>query len=235
MCGCRQLATLPLHADLAITGEPTCLVPIVAQKSILRCQLRIRCPQAHAAYPAEWSALLAAGRLLQAVQELQRTLARHPPAHGLSAPTLTVTHLEDDGEMNKTPSEVRILLDIRSAPDLPGIDILADLRRRLEELEAPVEWIFDSPYFESPANVCEPDLPVIQELIEIIGRVAGQCTPDTFSYGSEAGFLSRIAKASLVFGPGDPKYSHGPAERISLSELEQARCIYAGILQSQQL
>ena len=232
LCGCRKLTEHHMRPHLAITGEPTLLAPIYAQKGIVRSCIHLRGKPFHAAYPAAGNALFSAGRVLAAIQALNVEFeAGAASTCGLSSTTVTPVRIDSDGDMNKTASEVRVWFDARTLPGL-STDALLQRLRECAQAGAGSEVAVDieAPYFESPPNLCSTADPLVVELFSKIESVMGYCEPSTFSYGSEAGVLSQIAQASLVLGPGDPKYSHGPGERIALKELAAASEIYARIL-----
>lgn len=231
LCGCRALCSHSMRPDLAITGEPTSLVPIYAQKGIVRAGIHLAGEPHHAAYPGGQNPLYAAARAMVLLQEFNERLAALPDPRRMGPATITPTRVESDGDMNLTPQSVRIWFDARILPGQTEEAFLHDLRTYLE---ARLEWKFavEAPYFSSPPNACATDHPLVQELFSKIEAITGSCAPQTFSYGSEAGVLSSIATAALVFGPGDPRYSHGPGERVRLEEVEAASRIYAQILTS---
>lgn len=233
LCGCRKLTSHHMRPHLAITGEPTSLTPIYAQKGIVRSSIRVRCNVSHAAYPGQKNGLFDAGKVLAAIEALNEDLARDESTCGLTPSTITPTRIESDGEMNKTPGEIRIWFDARTLPGLSADSLLQRLdewvRGRVGEK---TEFAIDPPFFESPPNQCSTIDPLVAEFFGKIESVAGECKPGTFSYGSEAGVLSRIAASSLVFGPGDAKYSHGPGECVELKEVAAAVQIYGNILLS---
>lgn len=71
---------------------------------------------------------------------------------------------------------------------------------------------------------------LLQEMAQKFEKQRGSVDLTHFQYGSEAGFLSYIAEAAVVFGPGDPKFSHAERERISVSDLISASKIYQDLL-----
>jgi acetylornithine deacetylase len=233
LCGCRKLTSLHIRPHLAITGEPTSLVPIYAQKGIVRSSIRVGGSVNHAAYPGKKNGLFHAARILAAIEGLNKNLAGAKSTCGLSPTSITPTGIESDGDMNKTPSEVCIWFDARTVPGLSSDALLRLLDNWLRErVDEDTTFIVDAPFFESPPNECSTSDALVTEFFRKIEDVAGECKPDTFSYGSEAGVLSSIASASLVFGPGDARYSHGPGECVALKEVAAAAQIFGSLLLS---
>lgn len=231
LCGCRAVAAAGLRADLAITGEPTSLEPIVAQKGIVRSHVHVLGDIAHAAYPQGANALYVVGDVLEVFNAFNRELQGVFSKCGLTPMTITPTRIESDGDMNKTPSRVSISFDARTLPSISQHAMLRRLREQLtQKLEGRAHFVIDEPYFVSPANQCDPQHPMVAEFLVKSARAGGRGEAGTFSYGSEAGYLSAIADAALVYGPGDAKYSHGPGERIALAELATAARVFADVL-----
>lgn len=235
LCGCKALALSGVRADLAITGEPTSLAPIYAQKGIVRSRVRVFGNVEHAAYPKGSNSLIQTGRVLGAIEKMNREMRGVLSNCGLTPPTITPTRIQSDGDMNKTPSEVSVWFDARTLPGLSSSALLELLEARIREvLDANVSFEVDAPYFESPPNHCELREPVVRDFLRKLEAATGRCAPAGFSYGSEAGVLSAISRASLVFGPGDASYSHGPGERVSLSEVKLAARVFADVLVNHQ-
>lgn len=235
LCGCKALALLNLRVDLAITGEPTSLEPIYAQKGIVRSRIRVFGDVDHAAYPGSSNALFRAACVLGAMDTLNRELRGVLSNCGLTPSTITPTRIESDGDMNKTPSEVSIWFDARTLPGLSASALLDRLQLHVQHaLGAEPTYSVEAPSFESPSNCCELREPMVLDFLREVEAATGRCEPATFSYGSEAGVLSAISRASLVFGPGDAKYSHGPGERVNLEEVRLAAQVFANVLLSDQ-
>ena len=231
LCGCQKLCSHSMRPHLAITGEPTSLVPIYAQKGIVRASIYVSGEVAHAAYPRLNNALFSAASLLSALELWNKELALMKSDCGLGITTLTPTRVESDGDMNKTPQGVRIWFHARILPGQSVAKFLADLQHHLKD-SAIGTFELEPQYFSSPPNRCSTEDPLVLELFSKIASTTGTCIPETFSYGSEAGVLASISTAALVLGPGDPKYSHGPGERVLLDEVVAAADIYKKILSS---
>jgi acetylornithine deacetylase len=231
LAGARRLVSSGLRAHLAITGEPTRLQPIVAQKGIVRFAVTVAGDPAHAAYPRGTNAVLGLAPVLAAVHGFCELLAAEGQASDLGAPTLTATRVESDGDMNRTPNACRLFFDGRFLPVDSSDSFLGRFEGHLRQHVADDIGVrVEPPRFVCPPNRCRQDLPVVHDVFRAIDAETGACRPGSFSYGSEAGVLAEIAEASMVLGPGDPKYSHGPGERVSLTEVECASRIFQRLL-----
>ncbi|HEX7895967.1 M20 family metallopeptidase [Variovorax sp. Varisp62] len=231
LCGCRTLCTHGMRPHLAITGEPTSLVPIYAQKGIVRASVYISGQVDHAAYPGPENAVFNVGRVLSAMEDWNRALRETRSDHDLGSTTVTPTKVESGGDMNKTPEGVRVWFDARLVPGTTTASFLSEMTTYLEGRVGDI-FRLEEPYFSSPSNQCSIIDPLVQELFSKVASAVGKCEPDVFSYGSEAGFLAEMAGSSLVLGPGDAKYSHGPGERVLVDEVVTAADVYSRILVS---
>ncbi|MET9303705.1 M20/M25/M40 family metallo-hydrolase [Micromonospora aurantiaca] len=223
LLGATQLASHGMRPTLAITGEPTSLVPIVAQKGIIRGSFHVGGPKAHAAYPTPDTAITAAADLVQAVRQLNSDFAAEFTDARLGPPTLTVTRIQSDGGMNLAAREVTVWFDGRFLPGTSGHEFAQDIERRLRALlPDDVELATNGLTFTSPPNDSPLTHPTLAGFCATVRDVAGSCEPGSFAYGSEAGVLASFSDVSLAFGPGDPSYSHGEVELIDTDELETA-------------
>ncbi|GAA4057405.1 acetylornithine deacetylase/succinyl-diaminopimelate desuccinylase-like protein [Nonomuraea soli] len=235
MLGVKALAALQVRPTLAITGEPSNLIPVVTQKGIVRGSWRVSGPAAHAAYPTEKTAITEAARLVEAVGVLNRRYAGQPPAPMLGAPTVTVTRIASDGGMNLAAREVVVWFDGRFLPEATppseagGRAFARQVDRDLRTL-IDTDFVMDELTFVSPPNAADVDTPLVAEFLGHVRQVAGRCEPEGFSYGSEAGVLASFADAALVFGPGDARFSHAWEEGVPLAELDAATEIFRRLL-----
>lgn len=231
LLGVKALTTHGMRPTLGITGEPTGLVPVVAQKGIVRGSFRVWGPKSHAAYPADRTAVRSAADLVRALDQINADLSTGPDHPDLGSPTVMVTTMESNGGMNLGATEVTVWFDARFLPGTSGAEFTARIERDLRELlSADVDFVQDPPAFVSPPNEVSPASPLIAEFFAAVKNSAGACEPGSFSYGSEAGVLAEFCRSSLVFGPGDARYSHAEVEAIDLDELGTATEILRSIL-----
>ncbi|WP_371640712.1 M20 family metallopeptidase [Streptomyces virginiae] len=231
LLGAQQLTLHGMRPTLGITGEPTNLIPIVAQKGIIRGAFKVNGNGIHAAYPKQGSAIVSAAHLISAVESLNESYARTPGSSTLGHPSITVTKMKSSGGMNLVAREVAVWFDARFLPGTTGEDFARKIEDELREiLPEGVDFVMDPLTFISPANDAPLTIPVMTDLFSAITSVTGTCEPDRFSYGSEAGVLAQICEASIVLGPGDARYSHGKEEMISIDQVESAVEIFRRIL-----
>ncbi|MEV0195767.1 M20/M25/M40 family metallo-hydrolase [Nonomuraea sp. NPDC050691] len=230
LMGARQLVSHHMRPTLAITGEPTSLVPVTSQKGIIRGSLKVRGAAGHAAYPKGDTAIDAVARLVDAVHRLNQEYANGPAHPVLGVPTMTVTKIQSGGGMNLVAEEVTVWFDARFLPGTSGERFAREVETALRAQLPGQDLVMDALNFISPANACVVDNPVVSEFFAQVEAVTGACEPEGFAYGSEAGVLAEICDSSLVFGPGDARYSHGQVEMIDAGELDAATEIFRRLL-----
>ncbi|MFE2644593.1 M20 family metallopeptidase [Streptomyces nigra] len=229
--GARALATYGIRPTLAVTGEPTLLAPVVAQKGIIRGEILVHGPHTHAAYPAQTTAISAAAELITALGRLNLALRDRPGHPQLGHPTVTPTKVTSTGGMNLSATEVTVAFDARFLPGTSAEEFAAAIQADLRELlPARVDFTLRPPAFISPPNETAPATPLVSEFCAAVKSVTGTCEPQAFSYGSEAGVLAQFSQASLVFGPGDAACSHAETETIDLTQLTAATEILRSVL-----
>jgi succinyl-diaminopimelate desuccinylase len=232
MKGAKKLAEAGIKADLAIVGEPTTLIPIIAQKGIVRSSMRVSGDVSHAAYPRGKNSLTEAARVLLAIEAFNQRLKSREFRFrnvALDKPSVMPTSIVGQGDMNSSPVETVIRFDARFLPGETAEGFLEELKSFIFG-ETEITVAIDEPSFVSPSSNCSDTNPVLLQLCDVIKSFTGVCEPDCFSYGSEAGVLARSGIPSLVLGPGDPKYSHKKGECISITELTRAAAIYHGLI-----
>lgn len=228
--GAKRLSALGIRPSLGITGEPTSLVPITAQKGILRGYFVVRCPRSHAAYPAADSAVTRAMRLVAAITELNGETTRQEAPEELGPPTVSVTRIESNGGMNLVADEVKLWFDARFLPGEAGQDVAKGLEVDLGRLAGPdLTFELGPVSFVSPPNRLATNA-LTADFFAAVTAATGRCEPDGFAYGSEAGVLAEFCDASLVFGPGDASYSHGEVEAVDVAELDAAAEVFRTVL-----
>ena len=230
LLGARQLSALGIRPALAITGEPTSLVPVTAQKGIARGSLVVRRPRAHAAYPHGESAVTTAMRLTGAVTELNAEYARREAPPQLGPRTVSITKISSDGGMKQVAGEIPLWYDMRFLPGEAGETAVKELAADLSRVAGSgAEFDAGAVTFVSPPNQLTPN-PLAREFFAAVSQVTGRCEPEGFAYGSEAGVLAEFCDASLVFGPGDARYSHREVEQIDVPEIEAAAEVFRKVL-----
>lgn len=211
-------AILPRLAplDAAIVGEPTGLVPVIAQRGLLVLRGTARGRTGHPASTPPDSpdnAIMTAARDLAALAELD-----WGPTHPLlGRGHAHVTRIHGGIASNVVPDTCEFTLDIRTTPLETHRALYERLRSALRsELHVHSDRLAP---VETP-----PDAPIV--------RAACRARPGVPPAGSPAMsdmvFLEGIPAVKL--GPGQSARSHTPDEFITVDELEEGAAVYQQVL-----
>ncbi|MDE2955687.1 MAG: M20/M25/M40 family metallo-hydrolase [Bacteroidota bacterium] len=212
--GMRALRAVLPKPDAALVGEPTNLVPVVAQKGllILRADACGRSAHAARAHLGD-NAIEKAARDIARLQQLSFT--RSDP--WLGRPTLNVTMIEGGSARNVIPDRCTFYLDIRSTPAYTH-----------EEITAQVAKLVESDITVHSGRI----IPVATDISESIVRACLKVIPGSTPSGSPTAsdwiFLSDVPTVKI--GPGASEQSHTPTEQVSIAELEDAVGVYKHVI-----
>jgi acetylornithine deacetylase/succinyl-diaminopimelate desuccinylase-like protein len=169
--------------------------------------------------------------LVRAVQQLNADYTARSRDPQLGVATVMVTRLQSDGGMNLAAREVTVWFDGRFLPGISGEEFAREVEAGLRaQLPDRVDFVMDDLTFVSPPNRISDGPAALAHFFAAVEAVTGTCQPEGFAYGSEAGVLAEFSDASLVFGPGDPRYSHAEVEVIDLDELQAAVDVFRRVL-----
>jgi len=202
--------------DAAIVGEPTGLVPMIAQRGLLILRGVARGRSGH---PANTPAASADNAIATAVQDLAR-LGEFDwgPMHPLlGCCHAHVTQIHGGIARNVIPDECEFYLDIRTTPGESHLELYERLRSFLRsELHIRSERL----------------VPVETSASEPIVQAALRARPGAQPAGSPAMsdmvFLQGIP--SVKIGPGDSRRSHTPDEFITQRELADGAAAYERVI-----
>lgn len=214
---------------VAIVGEPTSCVPIVAHKGYCVAKLRLAGVPAHSKNPwAGADASVALGVLLVELHALREALRREgDPACGLTPPCTTLnTGVVSAGTAeNVVPDRAEMLLEWRPVPGTDG----EALRRRVQAcldracaaapgVRGELEWPKPLPPFRQDA-----DARLVTWLVERTGN-----KPGTVAFYTEAElYRAGLGVPTVVCGPGTIENAHRIDESIEFDELEAGAALYA--------
>jgi acetylornithine deacetylase len=218
-----------LTGAVALVGEPTGSVPILAHKGYAVGKLRLLGAAAHSSNPALGAdASLALGVLLTELAALRQALvAEGDPACGLLPPftTLNTGVIRAGTAENVVPDRAELLLEWRP---LPGFDSAA-LGRRVEDclqracaaapgVRAELDWPAPLPPFRQAAGER-----IVSWLVERTGHA-----PGTVAFYTEAElYRAGLGVPTVVCGPGSIEQAHRVDESIEFDELEAGVELYA--------
>jgi len=226
--GSRALAAGGFRADLAIVGEPTRLQVVTAHKGCLWLRLATHGHAAHGATPhLGKNAVHEMARIVNALETDYAAQLKRRKHKLLGAGTVNVGTICGGVQPNIVPESCNISIDRRTLPGETESGVRRELQAllRAEKLSAKVESAKLAPALPLETD---PRHPLVRQFL----RSAKQARPVGVDYFCDASVLSAAGIPSVVFGPGDIAQAHTADEWISLKELERAKDLLVGFLNS---
>ncbi|MCB9832688.1 MAG: M20/M25/M40 family metallo-hydrolase [Planctomycetes bacterium] len=211
-----QLVAEGLRPVGAVVGEPTGLDVAASQKGMMVVELIARGESAHSANARALgldNAIWALARDLVALEGLDLG----PEDEGLGRTTMEPTVLSGGQARNRTPAEVRCLLDLRTVPSTPHAELIARLAGAVRGELLPTSLRLEP-------RACPEDALVL--------AAARAARPEARVYGSPT-------MSDLVFmkdwpaikcGPGRSERSHRADEFVLESEILEGVLFYARLI-----
>lgn len=203
-------------ADAAIVTEPTDLVVGVGHKGYAWVEITTHGRAAHGSRADEGiDAIARMGRVLTALEDLDRSLA-HGTAHPLLGhPSLHASLIDGGRELSTYPDRCVLKLERRTVDGEPAGIALMEVERILERLRAA------DPTFRADARQLFERTPYVtpaaHALPEILGRTRG-----AMSFWTDAAILGAAGIPSVVFGPGGAGL-HGIEEFAWIDQVLECR------------
>jgi acetylornithine deacetylase len=231
-CGGTRFAVQNgLRGDWAIIPEPTHLQPVIAHKGDFNFFITVHGEASHGSVPDRGvNAIYGAGRVLDAIQDLNRRLAAR--SHALvGSPTVSVGTIRGGEITCMVPAECHIAVDRRLIPGEEEADVVAEMDEVLAEVgrqDARFRAEVASPIRVLPMDIPE-DLPVVTALRAATKQVVGE-DPGIHGWSAtcDASVLVHDGQTpTVIFGPGSIEdAAHRPDESVSVNELNQCAEIY---------
>lgn len=209
------------RADAAVVTEPTDLQVATGHKGFEWVEIETRGRAAHGSRPADGrDAILRMGRVLAALESLNRTLQAGPAHPLLGTPSLHASIIAGGSELSRYPDRCTVQVERRTLPGEPpnaawleARDILAQLERDDHEFEATARAIFSRPAYEIVPSHALP------EMLRTAALSAGCATKVAgMTYWSDAAILGSAGIPSVLFGPGGAGL-HSQEEHVRLDEV----------------
>jgi acetylornithine deacetylase len=219
------------RGDLAIVTEPTDLRIGIAHKGFALCEVETRGVAAHGSRPADGrDAILRMGRVLGALEQLDRDLQageRHPL---LGAASLHASTIRGGHEWSSYPAECLLQVERRTLPGEDGAralreieSILEVLRRHDPELDAGARLVAARPPYTLDERA---------ELPQALARAAAASgRPARFagvSFWTDAAILGAAGIQSALFGPSGAGL-HGREEYVEIDSVLACRDVLLGV------
>lgn len=212
-------------ADAAVVTEPTDLVVAVGHKGFSWVEVTTEGRAAHGSRPKEGrDAILRMGRVLSALEALDRELQALPPHPVLGVASLHASLIEGGRELSTYPDRCVLRMERRTVSnEPPGAalheveEVLAGLRREDAEFQASSRLIFERHQYETPR---QHELPqTLESAVNCTGRTTRRAG---MTYWTDAAILGQAGIPSVIFGPGGGGY-HGLREYVRVDEVLACR------------
>ena len=213
------------HADAAVVTEPTGLDVAVAHKGFQWVQVETRGRAAHGSRVDEGrDAILRMGRVLAALEGLERRLTDAAPHPLLGRPSLHASLIDGGRELSSYPDRCTLQFERRTLPGeasdvalREAEGVLDTLRRHDRDFEGDARFVFGRDAYEVDSSTPLPDMLVAA------ARLVG-CDPRRvgMTFWTDAAVLAAAAIPSVLFGPGGAGL-HGLEEYVILDDVRRCR------------
>ena len=209
-------------ADAAVVAEPTDLAIGIGHKGFEWVEVETRGVAAHGSRPDDGvDAILMMGRVLGALDELERGFTAGPRHPLLGRPSVHASLIGGGRELSTYPDRCTLSIERRTVAGEGAQSlrreleaILARLRDADPRFRAEARATFDrAPYLTPDGH------PLPRLLRESLGR---ETTVGAMSFWTDAAILGAAGMASVVFGPGGAGL-HGLEEHVRVEEVLACR------------
>ena len=213
------------QADAAVVTEPTGLDVAVAHKGFQWVAVRTRGRAAHGSRPQEGrDAILRMGRVLIALETLDRQLQQRPSHPLLGCASLHASTIDGGHELSTYPVEARLQFERRTLPGEPfdvaareANAILTGLQREDVEFEGDANAMFGREAYEIAAE--HPFPAMVSECARAVGghpRMVGM------TFWTDAAILGAAGIPAVLFGPGGAGL-HSTEEYVVVDDVLRCR------------
>ncbi len=220
-----------IRGDAALVGEPTDLLPVIAQKGALWIRMTTFGKSAHGSRPHQ--GVNAIEKMVRLVDRLNSiSLDREHPL--LGKPTLSIGTIRGGTKINIVPDRCELEVDRRILPGESKKEILGGMGEILNslQLQDPLfRYRMEEIDFAEPSEV-DPEEEIVRIGVEAIQEVTGKKPPlSVFSGFTDSRFyINRCRIPTLILGPGETDRSHTTDESVGVDALVHSAHIYARIL-----
>ena|SRR5215472_13080479 len=231
---CNSIGTQDLlrrghTADFAVVLEPTDLRLVVAHKGYAWFEIVTHGRAAHGSLPREGrDAIRMMGRVLLALDELERRIAARAAHPRLGPASLHASLISGGQELSSYPAECRVQIERRL---LPG-ETEASAERELREMLAAIEKASASDREGStefsaslrsglgarPAYEISEDSAMVQRTAAGIRRACGECEFAGMAAWTDTALLAGARIPGVVFGPSG-RGLHGDDEYVEIESV----------------
>ena len=209
------------RADAAVVTEPTDLRIATGHKGFAWFEIETRGKAAHGSRPREGrDAIMRMGRVLHALEALDRRLQARRPHPLLGTASLHASLIDGGAELSSYPDRCTLKLERRTlnnedeasvTEELMGI--LSRLRQTDPEFEGSVRALFSRPAYEIPSS---------HPLVAALRKASQEDEIVGMSFWTDAAVLGAAGIPSLLFGPGGAGL-HSREEYVEIGDVLRCR------------
>ncbi|MGB6483200.1 MAG: ArgE/DapE family deacylase [Candidatus Acidiferrales bacterium] len=224
---CNSIGTQALlhrghTADCAIVLEPTDLQLVVAHKGYAWFEIVTHGRAAHGSLPGEGrDAIRMMGRVLVALDRLEKKLATRPAHQRLGHASLHASLIEGGQELSSYPAECRLQLERRMLPGETGMSVEAEFRAMLAQLEkqdSEFRATLRADLGSRPAYEIAEDSSLVKRASAAVRRVCGACELAGMAAWTDTALLAAAGIPGVVFGPTG-RGLHGAEEYVEIESV----------------
>jgi len=218
-----EAEAVPPLPRATIIGEPTGLRVLRMHKGHLRLRLTLTGIPAHSGLPhLGVNAVEAGGHAIVGLAELRRALEQERPPHAEHFPevpfvTLNLARVAGGGATNVVPADFALDIGVRLLPGMSTEAMVGRMRAAVAQAVAKVPFEL-TVVGETPPMMAAEDVPVFR----LLTRDFRQPTFPSASFGTDAGWLTRLGLDCVIWGPGSIEVAHKPNEWMPIEQFRQA-------------
>lgn len=193
------------RADAAVITEPTDLRVAIAHKGFAWFELETRGRAAHGSRPAEGrDAIVRMGRVLHALERLDRDLQARPPVPLEGTGSLHASIISGGRELSSYPDYCRLLVERRTVSGETAESTTAEFEALLDaERRADREFEGSARRMTyRPAYRLDSAHQLVHTVSDVISRAGGDARPIGMSFWTDAAILAEAGIPTVLFGPG---------------------------------
>jgi acetylornithine deacetylase len=213
------------RADMAVVTEPTDLTVAVAHKGFAWIEIVTHGRAAHGSRPDEGrDAIAFMGRVLAALERLDRTLRTRPPVPFQGTGSLHASFVAGGRELSSYPDRCTLTIERRTVAGDDDAAIAAEIEEILETLRR------EDPAFGAEMRLvggrspyaADPEHPLPRALGAALTRAGHSAAPGGMSFWTDAAILGGAGATAVLFGPGGAGL-HSTTEYVTVADVYTCR------------
>lgn len=228
----NDLPRLGWSPRMAIVGEPTEHVPVVAHNGCVRWEIETHGKAAHSSTP--WEGHSAINDMVKALSLLQREyIDKLDAEHDLTGRAVSSVNVINGGSAPNIIAEHCVCeVDRRVVPGEDQHAVLPTVATLLDTLKSQDDAFT---YTQTLKVAHPPLLPTSSEaMMPVVKAALNQCgvrKPNVGApFATHAGYLAQAGLPTLVLGPGSPHPAHTKDEWVSVKEIELGVNVYEALM-----